>query len=258
MKTLLLVFIGFMLGITANAETKQYEVNGVKFNMVYVQGGTFVMGSMMNDKTAEEDETKHKVVLSNYYIGETEVTQELWSAVMERNPSYFKRDSLFPVESISYDEANDFIEKLNLMTGETFSLPTEAEWEYAAKGGLHRDTFLYSGSHSIDEVAVYGNKSSNIKKDAADAVYTVASKAPNSLGIYDMSGNVYEWCSDWYSRQYPTDLEVNPKGESEGRFRVVRGGCWSSAPHYCRTSKRVYVAPKKRYSNVGMRLCLRK
>lgn len=250
--------MGLILGTSAFAEKKQYEVNGIKFNMVYVEGGSFSMGSLENDKNAEKDETKHKVVLTNYYIGETEVTQALWSAVMPKNPSYFKRDSLLPVERISYAEAKEFVSQLNLLTHESFCLPTEAEWEYAAKGGKNHDDYAYSGSAQIDSVAFYGNSKANLKQNATDATYPVGTKQPNSLGIYDMSGNVYEWCSDWYYRFYPTDTEVNPQGPDSGTFRVVRGGCWSSDPNHCRTSKRVYVSPRKKYSNIGMRLCLRK
>lgn len=258
MNKLASILMGLIFWTFAFAETKEYEVNGVKFNMIYVEGGTFTMGSLATENNAETDEENHKVVLTNYYIGETEVTQALWTAVMSRNPSYFKSDSLYPVESICYAEAMEFIEKLNLLTQENFSLPTEAEWEYAAKGGNNHNEFIYSGSNDISSIAVQGNNLPNIKSNATNATYRVASKQPNSLGIYDMSGNVYEWCADWYYHKYSTDTEVNPTGPQEGRFRVVRGGCWSSEPYYCRVAKRVYITPKKRYSNVGLRLCLRK
>jgi formylglycine-generating enzyme required for sulfatase activity len=224
-----------------------FEVNGVKFNMVYVEGGTFIMGS---DKNDAPDNTKpaHSVTLSDYYIGQTEVTQELWEAVMESNPSYFQATHN-PVERVTWSDCQKFIKKLNLLTGRHFRLPTEAEWEYAARGGNRSKGYIYAGSDIIGKVAWYINNSNN-------KAQTVKQKYPNELGIYDMSGNVWEWCQDWYG-DYSSDAQINPQGSSSGSARVIRGGSWmNDANSDCCTFGRLDLTPAATPSNLGFRITL--
>ena len=212
-----------------------FTVNGVSFNMVFVEGGTFTMGATKEQDSEAYDDEKptHSVTLSDYYIGETEVTQALWKAVMGSNPSYFKGDNL-PVENVSYGDVQAFITKLNQKTGKIFRLPTEAEWEYAARGGKKSKGYEYSGSNNIGDVAWYyensGDERLNDDTWNADEVvknncrtHTVKTKQPNELGIYDMSGNVGEWCYDWYGEDYTTYARTNPKGPTSGSRRVFRG-----------------------------------
>ncbi|MCQ2315563.1 MAG: SUMF1/EgtB/PvdO family nonheme iron enzyme [Bacteroidales bacterium] len=213
-------------------------VNGVDFKMIKVEGGTFTMG---------EGKEAHEVTLSEYYIGEFEVTQELWEAVMGSNPSYFKGGSL-PVEHVSWNDCQAFINKLNRLTGKNFRLPTEAQWEYAARGGNKSKGYEYSGSNNIDEVAWYRGNSGYVS-------HPVGTNFPNELGIYDMSGNIREWCHDWKGR-YSSDPQTDPQGPSSGSYRVNRGGGWDSYARYCRVSNRGYYTPDFRYYDLGLRLVL--
>ena len=216
-------------------------------SMVYVEGGTFMMGALPNDKDAYRDETpRHQVTLSSFYISKYEVTQELWQAVMGSNPSYFKGDLQRPVEQVSWNECQTFINKLNALTGEQFRLPTEAEWEYAARGGQKSRGYLYSGSNSIGDVAWYVDNSNN-------TTHPVGRKQPNELGLYDMSGNVWEWCEDRYG-SYSSSAQTNPAGPSSASRRVYRGGSWSSYARYCRASNRPYHSPDLSYYSLGLRL----
>ena len=223
-------------------------VNGVTFNMIKVEGGTFTMGatSEMTEPWDDEKPT-HKVTLSSYYIGETEVTQALWKAVMGSNPSFFKGDDL-PVEEVSWDDCQDFILKLNSITKRSFRLPTEAEWEFAARGGNKSKHTQYSGSGNIGEVAWYdGNSGSK--------THPVKTKKANELGIYDMSGNVWEWCQDWYG-SYSNGAQDNPTGPNSGASRVYRGGSWGNYAGFCRWSYRSYSTPGISDSDLGLRLVL--
>jgi formylglycine-generating enzyme required for sulfatase activity len=225
---------------------KIFTVGGVSFTMKEVAGGTFTMGatSEQGSDAGNNEKPAHQVTLSNYYIGETEVTQALWHAVMGSNPSFRKGVNL-PVEQVSWDDCQEFIKELNRITGKKFRLPTEAEWEYAARGGNKSKGYKYSGSNNIDDVAWYGNSGSN--------THTVKTKTPNELGIYDMSGNVWEWCSDWEG-SYSSNAQTNPTGPSTGSYRVVRGGNWSLGARFCRVSYRNSNAPGNRISNLGLRL----
>ena len=226
---------------------KTYTVNGVSFTMIEVEGGTFTMGSPDSDSDADSGEKPaHQVTLSSYYIGETEVTQELWQVVMGSNPSYFTGDLQCPVEYVSWYDCQTFISKLNELTGESFRLPTEAEWEYAARGGNKSKGYKYSGSNTIGNVAWYDDNSSS-------TTHAVKTKHPNELGIYDMSGNVWEWCSDWYG-SYSSSAQTNPTGPSSGFYRVLRGGSWSYSARYCRVANRNYDSPDDRGINRGLRL----
>lgn len=223
-----------------------FTVDGISFTMVYVPGGTFTMGATSEQGSDFWDDEKptHSVTLSGYHIGQTEVTQALWKAVMGSNPSEFKGDSR-PVENVSWNDCQTFISRLNAKTGKNFRLPTEAEWEYAARGG-HSGGSKYAGSDNINNVAWYYDNS-------GDETHNVATKSPNSLGIYDMSGNVYEWCQDWYG-DYISSSQTNPKGPSSGVSRVNRGGSWHLLAGHCRVSNRNYLTPSCGYFSLGLRL----
>lgn len=236
---------------TVQRNVRTYTVNGISFKMIAVEGGTFQMGATNEQQGADNDEKpQHTVTLDSYYIGETEVTPELWRAVMGSNPSCFTGDDLRPVENVSWDDCQNFIKELNKKTGKNFRLPTEAEWEFAARGGNNTGGYSYSGSSNIGDVACYLGNSSNTTRP-------VMGKKPNELGLYDMSGNVWEWCSDWYSNGYYTlSPEDNPKGASAGRYRVRRGGSWSSGAEYCRVANRGRNVPGNRDNNYGLRLAL--
>lgn len=220
-------------------------------NMVYVQGGTFTMGAT-NEQGSDayySEKPAHSVTLSSYYIGKTEVTQELWEAVMGSNPSYFKGNRK-PVERVSWNDCQTFISKLNALTGKNYRLPTEAEWEFAARGGIKSKGYKYSGSNTLADVAWYAGNSGNTPHD-------VGTKSPNELGLYDMSGNVDEWCNDWYGdKYYSSSPSNNPTGPGSGSNRVYRGGGWSSFAWYCRSSYRCNLAPGYRGNFLGLRLCL--
>lgn len=214
-----------------------FTVNGVSFNMIQVNGGTYQMGS--NDGNSNEKPV-HTETISTFCIGETEVTQALWKAVMGSNPSKFSGDNL-PVEYVSWDDCHTFISKLNQLTGKTFRLPTEAEWEYAARGGDKSKGYTYSGSNTVGSVAWYYDNSSS-------KTHTVAKKQPNELGLYDMSGNVYELCSDNWSDNYSS-----PRNSSN---RVARGGCWMGGASHCRVARRSSVSTGSRLGDLGLRLAL--
>ena len=231
-------------------QSTKFTVNGVSFDMVGVEAGTFTMGGTSEQGSdAEYDEKPtHQVTLThNYYIGKTEVTQALWKAVMGSNPSYFKGDNL-PVECVSWNDCQTFISKLNAATGKRFRLPTEAEWEFAARGGKKSKGYKYSGGNILGNVAWYYDNSKS-------KTHAVGTKIPNELGIYDMSGNVYEWCSDWYGN-YSSSSQTNPTGPSSGSYRVCRGGSWFSFAGNCRSSFRCDSYPDIGDYYLGLRLVL--
>ena len=231
---------------------REFDVNGVKFTMVPVRGGTFTMGATAEQgRDADGDEKpSHQVTLGDYWIGETEVTETLWMAVMGSNPSKNEKGYDYPVEFVSWEDCQKFISKLNALTGETFRLPTEAEWEYAARGGNKSKGYKFAGGNTLGDVAWYDGNSGQAK-------HPVATKAANELGLYDMSGNVYEWCQDWYSGSYySSSPTTNPTGPSTGSYRVLRGGGgWDNAGG-CRVSYRNYHTPTFRFFNLGLRLAL--
>ena len=229
---------------------KTFTVGNVSFNMIRVDGGTFMMGATSEQENPENDEKPvHQVTLSTFYIGETEVTQELWQAVMGKNPSKYK-GSQQPVEQVNWDDCLKFIVKLNKKTGLQFRMPTEAEWEFAARGGNKSQGCQYSGSDNIADVAWYTENSSFSTHD-------VKTKQPNELGIYDMSGNVEEWCQDWFER-YNNGSFTNPIGPATGYNRICRGGGWDYYAKGCRVSNRISSKPSTRNELVGLRLVLRK
>ena len=216
--------------------------------MIYVEGGTFTMGAASEQTDAwDREEPAHQVTLSSYYIGKYEVTQALWKAVMGENPSSHKGDNL-PVDSVSWNDCQDFIRELNALTGKNFRLPTEAEWEYAARGGNSSKGCKYSGGNEPDKVAWYDD-------NALYETHEAGLKSPNELGIYDMSGNVCEWCSDWYGN-YDRSEQSNPAGASSGTERVLRGGSWRTYSGACRVSDRYYAQPAMPSDHFGLRLVL--
>ena len=224
-------------------------VKGVSFNMIKVQGGTFTMGttSEQGSDVGNDEKPAHQVTLSDYYIGETEVTQELWKAVMGSNPSNFSGMNL-PVEMVSWDDCQTFITKLNQLTGKNFRLPTEAEWEYAARGGQKSRGYKYAGSNTLSDVAWYTDNSGS-------KTHPVKQKQANELGLYDMTGNVWEWCQDWYG-SYSSNAQTNPTGPSSGSYRVNRGGSWNSSASRCRVAYRFGNSPGFRFSFLGFRVVL--
>ncbi|MCQ2317434.1 MAG: SUMF1/EgtB/PvdO family nonheme iron enzyme [Bacteroidales bacterium] len=231
-----------------------FTVNGVSFDMVYIDGGTFTMGATAEQGSDAEDNEKpaHSVTLSCFHIGKFEVTQELWEAVMGSNPSHFKSDDL-PVECVNWNGCQTFINKLNQLcagqlNGKKFSLPTEAQWEYAARGGNKSSHYKYCGSDDIGSIAWY-------VENSGDETHAVGTKSPNELGLYDMSGSVWEWCQDWYG-DYSGDSQTDPTGPLSGVVRVYRGGSWCSDAIYCRVSYRINGPLSYNYNNLGLRLAL--
>ena len=223
--------------------------DGITIDMVKVEAGTFMMGATSEmQKPYNDEKPVHQVTLTNnYYMGKYEVTQSLWQAVMGSNPSKFKGDDL-PVERVSWNDCREFISKLNGLTGKKFRLPTEAEWEYAARGGKKSRGYQYSGSSNISDVAWYVDNS-GLK------THPVGTKQANELGIYDMTGNVWEWCQDWYG-SYVSSSQTNPTGDVSGPRRVGRGGSWYYNDRFCRSSFRYRDALGRRNGDLGLRLVL--
>ena len=223
--------------------------NGITIDMVKVEAGTFMMGATSEmQKPYDDEKPGHQVTLTNdYYMGKYEVTQALWQAVMGSNPSKFKSRNL-PVEQVSWDDCQEFINKLNSITGRRFRLPTEAEWEYAARGGKKSKGYQYSGSSNISDVAWY-------TANSGSKTHPVGKKQANELGLYDMTGNVLEWCQDWYG-SYVSSSQTNPTGAFSGFFRVFRGGSWYGNSGICRLSCRDSYNPDNRNFDLGLRLVL--
>lgn len=216
---------------------------GVNIQMVLVGAGVFQMG--LDEAPTVGEQPAHTVALDDYYIGATEVTQGQWRAVMGDNPSHFRGDNL-PVDGVTWEEAQLFCKKLSELSGRHYTLPTEAQWEYAASGGSQTP---YSGGVTIDEVAWYGANSGRRS-------HPVALKLPNAFGLYDMSGNIWEWCSDWYA-PYEIVEQLNPTGPQSGTERVLRGGSWIIEAEHCRITYRNANAPTARDNNYGFRVvCL--
>lgn len=229
-------------------ENTTYTVGSVPFTMIFVEGGSFTMGATaeQGSDAGSDEKPAHKVTLSPYFICSTEVTQELWLEVMGTNPSDFVGTNL-PVERVSWNDCQEFIAKLNELTGMEFRLPTEAEWEYAARGGNKIKGYKYSGSNSVGTVAWYSSNSSG-------KTHPVGTKTPNELGIYDMSGNVCEWCQDWKGDY--SSAETDPVGPSSGSGRICRGGSWYYSATFCRVSDRNSYLPTSNFHTQGLRLAL--
>ena len=232
-------------------ESKTYTVNGVTFKMVAVAGGTFTMGATSEQGSDYDSDERpiHQVTLSDFSIGETEVTEGLWTAVMGSNPSANKKGDNYPVECVTWNDCQTFISKLNSLTGETFRLPTEAEWEFAARGGNRSQGYTYAGGNTVGEVAWYPD-------NAGSAKHPVGGKAANELGLKDMSGNVFEWVSD-VKGDYPGTAVTNPTGPgtvTDATRRVQRGGSWNYGVKFCRTTARAFAPATSAYNDCGLRL----
>lgn len=218
-------------------------------NMVAVEGGEFLMGAGPDD--AEELNNKRSqthVRVDGFQISRYPLTQAQWAAVTGSNPSYFNGCDNCPVETVSWNDVQEFIHALNLQTSRTYRLPTEAEWEYAARGGNLSKGSTYAGSNELNEVGWY-------HANSGDKTHPVGQMQPNELGLYDMTGNVYEWCLDWYG-EYPFTAQTNPQGPGEGTYRLLRGGSWGSDAKLCRVWDRRSTHPGKRSAYSGFRLVL--
>ncbi len=225
--------------------------NDLNIEMVFVEGGSFTMGctEVQGGDCIDDEKPAHTVTLSDFYIAKYELTQAQWKELMGINPASFKSCPECPLEYASWDEIQKFIRNLNLRTGKNYRLPTEAEWEYAAGGGKLSKGYKYAGSNSIEEVAWYRGNSNR-------ETHPVGGKRANELGIYDMSGNIGEWCSDWYAENYYANSAAsNPSGASSGSERVLRGGCRTDREEGCRISRRYKESPMK-HLNGGIRLVL--
>ena len=246
---------------TVKDSSQTFTVNGISFKMIHVEGGTFMMGATaeQEDDACDAEKPVHPVTLSSYYIGETVVTQALWEAVMgttviqHRAMNHIGQrlrgvDSTLPMYFVSWDDCQTFISKLNTLTGQHFRLPTEAEWEYAARGGNKSRGYKYSGGDDYDSVCWCDENSGNM-------AHSVKTKRPNELGIYDMSGGVWEWCDDYY-QPYNASPQTNPKEERYDDYRIKRGGSWRYVLWHCRVSYRSGSKPDERASVTGFRLAL--
>lgn len=240
---------------------EQFNINGISFNMVKVQGGTFTIGATSEQEGEnpwDDERPAHEVAVADYMIGETAVTQALWEAVMgvsiqEQSKKGTLGSSLrgvganYPMYHISWDDSQEFVTRLSQLTGKTFRLPTETEWEFAARGGNHGRGFKYAGSDSISDVAWHDD-------GKTFETSPVAQKQPNELGLYDMSGNIWEWCQDWYINY---GVELTPAMmKSTGMSHVTRGGSWNRAPRFCRVSVRGHSTPNERVNYVGLRVVM--
>lgn len=256
MKGIKFLFVAVLFFLFQNEVYTQYHridtftVNGVSFEMIRVAGGSFEREYGFGEgETAKKG--KQQVTLDDFSIGKYEVTQQLWKAVMGKNPSYFAHSGKHPVDFVSWNDVQRFLDSLNRLTGKNFRLPSEAEWEFAAKGGINQNRFRYSGSNTIDSVCWYwGNASQRSQK--------VGQKWPNHLGIYDMSGNVSEWCQDWFDeKEFQKAKSVkNPAGPSKGTKKVLRGGSWGVFAQYCRINIRRPEDPNYKTGDTGFRLVL--
>ncbi len=255
--SILCIFICYIFYISYCSKTdvndpRHFIVNGVDFEMVYVEGGWFRMGSDTLENGIGMDEIPaHNVFVNSFYIGKYEITQRQWDAITDNNPSFSKCDAQ-PVENINFYDAVGFLRKLNEVTGLEFDFPTEAEWEYAARGGKRSKGYIYSGSNNPDEVSWnQGNSKGKVKK--------VGLKRPNELGIFDMSGNVWEWCRDYYDSTYYKTIKdtINPHGAFLTPQRNLRGGSVQLESIYCRNANREGYDPSARDTDYGLRIVLR-
>ncbi|HOH23177.1 MAG TPA: SUMF1/EgtB/PvdO family nonheme iron enzyme [Bacteroidales bacterium] len=266
-----ILFFFLLKGLSGQDSLFVIPVKNLKIEMICVNGGVFTRGcnsDSLNDKDCPpQNRPKHQVYVDPFYISKYEVTRELYLAVMKNDPAYFRYSMQSPIESLDWYDVQRFIDTLRKITGLPFRLPTEAEWEYAARGGVNQDLYRYAGSDSLDEVKwhrmntslnnAYGYSIRNIYGNTMP----IGQKKPNSLGIYDMSGNVAEWCSDWYSDSYyQTDtFFVNPQGPESGDTKIVRGGNWGQVEYYSRVSSKRKLVQKGspcKYIWVGIRLVI--
>ena len=239
-------------------EMQEFTIGNVTFVMMPVEGGTFTMGATAEQGSDANDRELpvHEVTLSSYYIASTEVTQELWQAVMGSNPSYFKAAQL-PVENVSWEDCQLFIATLNELTESNFRLPTEAEWEFAARGGNKSMGYKYAGGNNLDVVGWYSGNDSwpMLRGTGSYGTHYVATRGFNELELFDMSGNVHEWCQDWFGT-YSAEAQTDPTGPASGTSRVYRGGSWYFDEWFCRVSFRNGTTPTYRSYGIGLRLAL--
>jgi|GEM_PF-4366429 len=215
--------------------------------MIVVEGGSFLMG---NNEGADDAKPAHPVTLSSFSMSKYPITQAQWQAVMGSNPSYHKYCDNCPVEQVSWADVQEYIKRLNSATGKNYRLPTEAEWEYAARGGNKSRGYIFAGSNTLDEVAWYSGNSN-------EETHQVGQKQPNELGLFDMSGNVFQWCSDWYGADYYyQSATIDPLGPLDGGYRIIRGGSCFYGNNYCGVSLRDITYPSNRNYGVGFRLVL--
>nr|MCU0392817.1 formylglycine-generating enzyme family protein [Thermoflexibacter sp.] len=225
----------------------------IEKNMVAVEGGTFSMGCTSEQKDCSDNEKPvHSVTVSSFYISKYEVTQTQWEAIMGNNPSYFKNCPTCPVESVSWNDIQEFITKLNQLSGKKYRLPTEAEWEYAARGGKKSKGYQYAGGNSLNSIAWY-NSNADFK------THPVGTKTANELGLHDMSGNVWEWCEDFYDENFYTKVKngkANYPNKNRANYIVLRGGSWGGYAGYCRVAYRSRDYPTNRNDDYGFRIVL--
>ncbi|TAF68087.1 MAG: formylglycine-generating enzyme family protein [Cytophagales bacterium] len=259
-KTLFFLLLGTFYWQTAQSQPDSSfieNIDGVTFKMIKVQGGSF---QKVVDRYSSQT-TKYTIILTDYYIAETEVTQALWRAVMGSDPAelYNKGCNECPVERVSWNEiVNEFLPQLEKRTGKKYRLPTEAEWEYAAKGGQKSKGYEYAGGNNINLLAWYWGNYSQSKYGSEGTTHPVKTKYQNELGLYDMTGNVLEWCQDWYSTNLYGNIRVltNPVNNTPAYYRVLKGGSWLMAEHRCRIEEQGVGLPDTRYNYNGFRLCI--
>ena len=273
LRLLICALCATLLGTTAVYAQNVAEIKAMLAEqMVLVEGDTFMMGQLAFELNEDGEQVSnplmaprpdefpsHPVTLSTFFIGKYEVTQKLYTAVMGEaaNPSSVKGENL-PVDNLTWEQAQAFIARLNAITGESYRLPTEAEWEYAARGGNRSQGYKYSGSNTIDDVAWYSVNACNVGSSNSNyGAHQVGTKAPNEIGLYDMTGNVMEWCSDWYG-SYSSSAQTNPTGPTSGSYRVIRGGNWYGDADWCRVSCRDALNPNGYGYIAGFRLVCQK
>ena len=257
-----LIILGMIqLGCQVRAQSPKTITNSIGMKLVLIPKGTFQMGSPIEEAGADDDEEQHQVTISkDYYLGVTEVTQGQYEKVMGTNPSYFQKrvirksdSSMYPVEQVSWEDAVEFCKRLSDLpeekaAGRVYRLPTEAEWEYACRAGSKTAYSFGEGSKSLGDYAWFDGNSNN-------QTHPVGEKKANAWGLYDMHGNVWEWCSDWYG-DYPKGAVSDPVGPREGSDRVGRGGCWRDVAAFCRSAFRYSLDPTYRTGDYGFRLAL--
>lgn len=253
MKILYTLFLYLFFSLVSFAQEqfprKSFSIGQTSFDMIFVEGGEFEMGALVGREELRTDEQPgFMVTLSDFYMAETEVTQGLWHEVMGANPSFFQGDDSLPVDNISWDDCQKFVKKLSEMTGEQFRLPTEAEWEYAARGGKYTRHYEFAGSNNVDSVAWYDKNSEGMS-------HPVKQLTPNELGLYDMSGNVWEWINDKYSN-YTTSPKVNPQGGTSGNTRLDRGGSWYNQKSKVSVLHRGRYSPNFKNKFTGLRIVM--
>ncbi len=251
MNILLTIFVLSLTASFVNADTALYKDPATGIEFVNVKGGCFEMGDTGRGRDTDRGPI-HTVCVDDFYMGKFEVTQKQWIAVMGNNPSYYNKGGNYPVERINFHEVQAFIERLNKLTGKKYRLPTEAEWEYAARGRGKK--VHYAGTNSGHDLHAYAW----YKENSGRKTHPVGTRQPNELGLYDMSGNVWEWVSDWYDPDYyRISQKDNPKGPNNGTKRVLRGGSWFSDANYLHTANRGRAGEVARYSGIcGFRLAL--